>query len=79
MIEHPRARSHITLNEFIYIQGKRAVLGSLALEFDHYHTRGDFDSCEEVLEEFCIIKNEYQGFVDAVNRSDEYHRRRKDV
>ena len=32
MIEHPRARCNITLNELEYIQGKRAILNGLQLE-----------------------------------------------
>jgi len=78
MIEHPRARNHITLNEFIYIQGKRAVLGGLLHQVRYYEEKEDEDSLREVQEEYTVVINELLDFKLAVERSDRYHRGRKD-
>lgn len=76
MIEHPRARCNITLNEFEYIQGKRAILRGLQIEKKYYQELDDLDSARECQLEWRDEFNEMCEFKEALIRSDEYHKKR---
>ena len=76
MIEHPRARTNITLDEFIYVQGKRAILNGLRLELDYYKDLMDLESIDECNWEYIEHYLELRDFVLARKESDEYHERR---
>jgi hypothetical protein len=76
MINHPQARSNITLDEFTYVQGKRAILRGLRLELEIYKPLLDLDSIAECNNEYMEHYCELRDFVEAMKRSDEYHERR---